>query len=243
MSFLSPASLIRSAKAAHPAFKYAIVVAGLAAIVSVVLHFGASPATLVFGSIIIVALMTLFLVFAQATSISKTTMALPALVLIWSFMIITIFTVILLFISTFFDFPLPLKTAIMRNTPAPSESLIEKEIPLYRQSNHSMTSSSQSALPTLLGVDVTLIYSKLDSKRMEDIRKILKEAGAIIHPEPWLAEQMPIIPIIKYGNDRKREAEAIHELLGPAMGELDLEILDQVGKSDIELYLGQRTPR
>src|SRR5262249_58751963 len=54
LQYLSPKSLIEAAKAAHPAFRYAIVVAGLAAIVAVVLQFGASPATLVFGIIILV---------------------------------------------------------------------------------------------------------------------------------------------------------------------------------------------
>src|SRR5215471_15284057 len=48
---LFPASLIQATRAAHPAFKYATVVAGLAAIVAVVLQFGISPATLVFGII------------------------------------------------------------------------------------------------------------------------------------------------------------------------------------------------
>src|SRR5207249_3245684 len=97
LQYLSPTSLIQAAKAAHPAFKYAIAVAGLAAIVTVVLRFGASPATLVFGSIIIVVLMILFLVFAQAAAVAKVKIALPALVLIWSFLIITIATAIFLF--------------------------------------------------------------------------------------------------------------------------------------------------
>lgn len=78
---LSPASLMQAAKAAHPAFKYAIVIAGMAAIVVVVLQFGRSPATLVFGIIVLVVLMVLFFVFAQAVTLAKTTLALPALVL------------------------------------------------------------------------------------------------------------------------------------------------------------------
>ncbi len=120
--YISPSSLIRSAKAAHPAFKYAIVVAGLFAIVTVVLHFGTSPATLVFGSVIIVVLMVLFLVFAQAVVVAKANLTLPAIVLVWSFLVITIATAIFLFTSAFFNFPLPLKAAITDNSYSTNDS-------------------------------------------------------------------------------------------------------------------------
>jgi hypothetical protein len=66
--FLSPASFISVAKAAHPAFRYAIVVAGILAIVVTFVNFGVGYATLVFGAIALIGLMVLFLVFAQAPS-------------------------------------------------------------------------------------------------------------------------------------------------------------------------------
>ena len=109
---LSPLNFIKAAQAAHPAFKYAMVVAGLAAIVAVVIRFGVSPATLVFGIIILVVLMILFLVFAQAATVTTANLTLPSLVLIWSFLLLAIATAVLLFTSAFFDMPLPLKRAI-----------------------------------------------------------------------------------------------------------------------------------
>ena len=115
-SYLSPASLIQSARAAHPAFRYAIVVAGLAAIVAVVLRFGISPATLVFGIIVLIVLMVLFFVFAQAVTVAKARLALPALVLIWTFLFLGLGTAVCLFSSAFFNIPLPLQTAIIRIT-------------------------------------------------------------------------------------------------------------------------------
>jgi Tfp pilus assembly protein PilF len=115
---LSPASLIQAARAAHPAFKYAIVVAGLAAIVVVVSRLGASPATLIFGIVILIVLMVLFLVFAQATAVAKSHLALPAIVLIWSFLLLAIVVAFLLVTSAFFDVPLALKTAIMSTNPS-----------------------------------------------------------------------------------------------------------------------------
>jgi len=49
--FLTPASFIRAAKAAHPAFRYALAVAGILAIVTTFTKFGVGLATLVFGAI------------------------------------------------------------------------------------------------------------------------------------------------------------------------------------------------
>lgn len=64
VQFLTPASLISGARRAHPAFKFAVVVAGLASIVTVIAKFGVFLATIVFGIITLVVLMVLFLVFA-----------------------------------------------------------------------------------------------------------------------------------------------------------------------------------
>jgi hypothetical protein len=66
-SFLTPASFIRAAQAADPSFKYAILAAGLLAIVVTFAKFGVGYAALVFGSISLIGLMVLFLVFAQAS--------------------------------------------------------------------------------------------------------------------------------------------------------------------------------
>jgi tetratricopeptide (TPR) repeat protein len=114
VEFLTPASLISAAKRAHPAFKFAVVVAGLASLVAVVAKFGVSLATIVFGIITLVVLMVLFLVFAQAAVVSKARMALPAMVLVWSFLVLTIVVALFLATSAFFDFPLRFKTWIER---------------------------------------------------------------------------------------------------------------------------------
>jgi tetratricopeptide (TPR) repeat protein len=119
--YLSPASFIRATKAAPPACKYAMAVAGLVAIVAVVLRFGVSLATLVFGSIIIGVLMIVFVVFAQAAAIAKTILAVPALVRIWSFLLLALATAVGLSTSAFFNTPLPLKTTIMRAFSKPLE--------------------------------------------------------------------------------------------------------------------------
>src|SRR6059036_950015 len=95
VDFLTPASFIAAARDAHPAFRHAIVVAGILAIVVTFVRFGVGAATLVFGAIAIVGLMVLFLVFAQACRLAKggnKSLDLPAKVLVWAFLILIILT-------------------------------------------------------------------------------------------------------------------------------------------------------
>lgn len=111
--FLTPASFIRAAKAAHPAFRYALAVAGILAIVVSFVKFGVGPATVVFGAIAMIGLMVLFLLFAQASKLTTSTIDLPAQVLVWAFLVIAIAIVILLTGSVFFNRPLPLRDSLV----------------------------------------------------------------------------------------------------------------------------------
>jgi hypothetical protein len=112
--FLTPASFITAARHAHPAFRYALVIAGILAIVVIFVRYGVDYATLVFGAFTIVVLMVLFLVFAQAANLAKSRMALPATVLVWSFLAVSIGVTVMLVSSVFANVPLPLRDAIVR---------------------------------------------------------------------------------------------------------------------------------
>jgi hypothetical protein len=107
--FLTPASFIRAAQAAHPAFRYTIVTAGLLAIVVTFVKFRVGPATLVFGAIAIIGLMVLFLLFAQASKLTKSRLDRPAQVLVWTILVVAIAIILLLTGSVFFNAPLPFR--------------------------------------------------------------------------------------------------------------------------------------
>jgi len=114
--FLSPASLVRAGMKAHPAFKYAMAAAGLIGLVVIITRYGVSPATAVFGVIILVVLMVLFLVFSQAAALARAPrlLATPAIVLVWSFLIMAILAGLFLLTSSFFDMPLPIRTYLIQ---------------------------------------------------------------------------------------------------------------------------------
>jgi hypothetical protein len=129
LNVFTPAELIRAARSAHPAFRYALVVAGLAAIVATVLKFGLTAPTLIFGTVILVVLMALFLMFATAAALPREKLAGPAMAFVYAVAIFVILSVTLLFTSTFFDMPLPLKTRILggESGPATKASQLSEE--------------------------------------------------------------------------------------------------------------------
>ena len=112
--FLSPASFIRAARAADPAFRFAILVAGILAIIVTFVKFGVGYPTLVFGSIALIGLMVLFVVFAQASKLSKSRLDKPAQLLVWSILVIAIAIVLFLTGSVFFNHPLPFRVWIIQ---------------------------------------------------------------------------------------------------------------------------------
>jgi hypothetical protein len=108
----TPASFITAAEEAHPAFRYAIAVAGLFAIVVIFAKFGVSLAGFVLGAIAVIALMVVFLVFAQASKLTRAHLNLPAQVLVWAYLLMIVGGSLLVIASIFFNAPLPLRAWI-----------------------------------------------------------------------------------------------------------------------------------
>lgn len=102
--------------------KYALAVAGILAVVGLAGAFRISPLAAVFGAVIILVLMVAMVVFARLTTVKRGNLVLPALVMMWSFLLLTIATAALLFTSAFFQWPralneLSAKTGIKTDGP------------------------------------------------------------------------------------------------------------------------------
>jgi hypothetical protein len=106
VDFLTPASFIAAARDADPNFRIAIVVAGILGIVVTFVKFGDSFAALVFGAIVVIALMVAYLLFSQAANLASSTMATPTKVLVWAILVILIAILVGLTTSAFFNGPL-----------------------------------------------------------------------------------------------------------------------------------------
>ena len=103
---LSPYRLLKDAVKAIPELKYALGVAGIAAVVAIVAGFGIDFRIAVFGTLIIIGLMFVLLIFSRfAARTNSSRLLLQALILTWAFTILTIVALTLLLTSFFFSWP------------------------------------------------------------------------------------------------------------------------------------------
>jgi len=100
-----------------PALKYALGVVGVVAAVAIVRSFQIGYGVAFFGAVVMFILMVLMVVFAKLTQAAPRYFTAPALVLLWTFLLLTIGTACLLFTSVFFKKPVDLQAWI--NPPPP----------------------------------------------------------------------------------------------------------------------------
>jgi hypothetical protein len=133
---LNPWSVLQTAVKAVPALRYALAVLGIVAAIAIVKGFGIDYRVAVFGTIVMVVLMVSLVVFAALTTVKSQQTRAAALVMMWSFLVLAILSVILLFTSAFFDFPKPL----------PHLSGLGQDVQI--NNNNSKPLASLSTLPT-----------------------------------------------------------------------------------------------
>jgi hypothetical protein len=110
---VTPPSLLKQAIKAVPAVKYALGVAGIIAVIAIVrggLNIDFRVA--VFGTVIMLVLMTILVVFANLASQQKSSFRKPAIVFTWFSLLLVMATAALLFLSVFFGKPLDLRNLI-----------------------------------------------------------------------------------------------------------------------------------
>jgi hypothetical protein len=102
---VNPIKILREAIRAVPALKYALAVAGIAATVAIVVGLKLQPQIAVFGSLIVIGLMFILVVFAQYAGAPTSRLRGPASVLIWFYTGAVVVTTSLLITGYFFSVP------------------------------------------------------------------------------------------------------------------------------------------
>lgn len=102
---MNPYNLLRDSIRAVPAMKYALAVAGLGAVVAIVLGLKLSPQVAVFGALIVLGLMFVLVVFTGYAGQPGGAIAGPARVLVWFYTIAVIMTTLLFMSAYFFHWP------------------------------------------------------------------------------------------------------------------------------------------
>lgn len=105
---VSPLTIIRDAMKAVPQVKWALAVAALVSVVALVYGFNLDPRVAFVGTIAILCLMGVFVVFARMAALDAKVMRAPAVVFTWFVLLTFMLFVAFIASSIFFDQPLPL---------------------------------------------------------------------------------------------------------------------------------------
>lgn len=105
----TPFFTLKEAIKAVPAVKYALGVAGVAAVVAIVSAFKINHTVAVLGTIIMFGLMFLLVLFSWFSKNAGKDARIPSLILVWTFVLLTLVTATLMLSSFFFHWPRPLE--------------------------------------------------------------------------------------------------------------------------------------
>ena len=107
---LSPITVLREAIRAVPAVKYALGIAGIVSAIAIVTGgFRIDLRIAVFGTVIMLVLMTVLVLFARLSTTPHHALGIAVIVLVWFSLLLTMFTATGLFTSVFFHWPLDLR--------------------------------------------------------------------------------------------------------------------------------------
>ena len=132
----TPIEVLRESIKAVPAVKYALGIAGIAAAIAIIKSFGFEDYRVaVFGTIIMLLLMVVLVVFARLSTLAGSDFRLPALVFTWFSLLLVIATSVTLFTSVFFAKPVDLQEwltsrSMKQTTPA---TMTKQEAPPERK--------------------------------------------------------------------------------------------------------------
>jgi hypothetical protein len=120
LDWKNPGTVLAAAVEAVPVVRYALGVAGVAAVVAIVTRgFGLDSGTAVVGTLIVLALMVVLLVLA-AVARDQGTLKVPSIILTWSFLLMVIAGCGLLFTSFFFRYPQSTRCLFNNECPQPT---------------------------------------------------------------------------------------------------------------------------
>lgn len=109
----TPLSVLKQAINAVPAVKYALGIGGIISVIAIVRGFGIDFRVALFGTVVMLLLMAVLLIFAKASSRPESTFKGPAIILTWFSLVLFIAIATALFLSVFFGKPLDLRNLLV----------------------------------------------------------------------------------------------------------------------------------
>lgn len=228
-SLVTPPSFLKQAIKAVPAVKYALGVGGVIAVIAIVRSgFNIDLRVALFGAVIMFALMTVLVVFANLASERKSSFHIPALVFTWFSLLLVMATAAALFLSVFGGWPIDLRSLVAISRPIlpgelkptiPSISTPSSEhasvppsaappvsTPQPRDPSPSNSASSGHLSPkqTADNEQSSKEHEEVgDSEALLAIRKEL--AGRGLDPDPFQEPRLLILNLAKTWDDARKE--------------------------------------
>lgn len=150
----TPIELLREATKAVPAVKYALGIGGVLAVVALVYSFKIDPRVAFVGTIVVLVLMGVLVVFARMAALSGARLHYPVLVFTWFVLSLFMATTISLFASVFFKAPVDLQYWITGGGTA-HESTDERIAANAQRLSSALSSERILALTDLSKIDLT----------------------------------------------------------------------------------------
>jgi hypothetical protein len=119
-------NILQQAIKAVPAVKYALGIAGVVATIAIIQLLRVDFVVAAVGSVIMLLLMTVLVVFAKATARGAVDFRYPLQALVWFSLILLMAVAIALFTSVFWNQPVPLQSWLRQATPTPTPMPPEK---------------------------------------------------------------------------------------------------------------------
>jgi hypothetical protein len=124
---ITTGNLLQQAIRAVPAVRYALGIGGIVWVIAAIAALNVDYRVAVFGTIVMVILMVLLLVFAKLAGTTAQAFVLPMTVLVWVSILLTTGIALLLATSVFFRWPLDLHDWLTPQVPAKSEFYERRE--------------------------------------------------------------------------------------------------------------------
>jgi len=119
----SPLAVLRAAITAVPSMKYALALLGLLAVVAVGTTWGVAPSVALAGIPIMLVFMVGLVVFAALAKGSGAALRVPAVLMLWFFLIIMLAGTMFLFSAFFFQWPRPIHALFDVNARAVTDAM------------------------------------------------------------------------------------------------------------------------
>lgn len=196
---ISPPGLLTRAIRAVPAVKYALGIGGIIAVIAIVSSFGLGFQVAFFGTIVMLVLMTVLVIFASFAGQPSSSFHAQALVFTWFSLILFMATAVVLFTSVFWGSPVDLR------------NLLGVKIEAVHKPEQQIEPTPAKQLPDAVVNRQPVAVKPAEHNTQPKTHSVHKKTTPPKQPETTLVAQVPKTADPQPAIDERRSMESEHE--------------------------------